>query len=1133
MKNPHFTPVALVALFAFACLLIPAHVTAQSAADTGAVTGRVSNAGTGNYLAAVQVRDKATGRTVYTDDAGSFELFNLPAGERTLVLEYTGLDTQEVAVTVTAGQRATRDVALTSADYDRDVVQLEKFVVAGEREGRSASIALQKASDVLVDVLSADEFPNVAGGNIGDFLRNLPGINVEYSGSDPRSISIRGMDPEMTAVNINGMRAANAASGGTSRTFELDQTSLQDVESIEIFKTPTASHDADSGAGLVNMKSKSAFTLKGRRISFQAGGSGNSERFGFGRIWHADGYRRGIRPAGNFSYQNSFFHNTLGVTFTANVNDYYGFSKAARDNHNTDLSMGALTSSGWGEGATPVIYPRSMQYSKGGGFSRRTSFSLNLDYRLSPHWTLRSTNQVNTSLISSVTPGLNLTSSAYNPGAGIAGTTNGIIADGLSPESSTAVTSGGSIRANTIYDAANSLSNTYASTGAEILHKIGHGTTFGLAAEYKRDRWWFNIQGSVSQSTNRYMTPDDMPISQATFYLRGIDYRIDHPAGADLPLPTQLNGLSIYDLTNYVSHASTTLTENVQGTGVTIYDQGAMSRIPGISTTAQTYPTVKREGGLFGPATLQNSRWNAGKDKFAGAKFDLRRHFSSRGFLDNMYAQAGASYRRQDRNTNQDGRTRWNFNGTTEELQQMLSAIAVPGEDWSFGPYQSVPVFSLPALNDYFRAHPEKLTEDVVYRADQEAGGHKDSYEGIIAGYAMLNTKLWSRLNLLVGMRWERTVQGSTGAVINNDAARDRAMEMLMAHVRSYGYADITSAYADTALNPLSGQTGKELVDNFTVTQAQALELTRLRYTTASVEKTYSDFYPNIQLKYYLTANLILRAAYNESIARQKFDQLLSGYILNVDSSNTYSITMNNPDLKPVYFHNYDVAAEYYTRGGGNFKLGWFLKDFENFTMTDVEMIEAGVLYGGYDFSEYAGSMLTRPRNVGGGRQWGIEASFSQRLDSLARVLRGISVMGSFTWQKGETDSAYGDDTSASDIAARPAGLPVKNMVPKMLMLGFSYNRAPVSASIKYNWKDDYFNGNMTSGGRHVAFQYRKARGQIDAALSCRVFGKYDLYAEIRNLTNEPDIIYMHKPEWVLRYDRYGAAIYFGIKATL
>lgn len=66
-------------------------------------------------------------------------------------------------------------------------MKLDQVAVAGEREGNSDALAWQRRAEGIVNVISSDEFPNVSGGNIGEFLRNVPGIVFNSSGSDPRA----------------------------------------------------------------------------------------------------------------------------------------------------------------------------------------------------------------------------------------------------------------------------------------------------------------------------------------------------------------------------------------------------------------------------------------------------------------------------------------------------------------------------------------------------------------------------------------------------------------------------------------------------------------------------------------------------------------------------------------------------------------------------------------------------------------------------------------------------------------------------------------------------------------------------------------------------------------------------------
>jgi hypothetical protein len=349
-------------------------------------------------------------------------------------------------------------------------------------------------------------------------------------------------------------------------------------------------------------------------------------------------------------------------------------------------------------------------------------------------------------------------------------------------------------------------------------------------------------------------------------------------------------------------------------------DNGNPVVIPGVSTNT-TYPAVQRSSGNYFPLQVSNGRWLATKDKFTTLKFDARRDFATR---IPMYAQIGGLYREQARHGSRDGQSTWYFTGSTEELQQVLESIKSPDLSATFGPYKPVPYFSLPWLNQYFREHPEKFQEDVFSRIQTQATNDKTSRERVSGGYGMFNIKLW-RLTAMLGLRYEQTRQHGRGPVNNPQAVSGAATQMLMDYVRGYGYADITSAYNDTGMNPVTGVTGQGLVQNFHVTQEQMARLANLQFGNVSeAGRRYGDWFPNVQLKFDITPNLLVRASYNKAIARQPFDRLLPGYTISTNSDGTYAVGMNNPDLKPVYFHNYDIAVELYTKRGGSMSVGYF-----------------------------------------------------------------------------------------------------------------------------------------------------------------------------------------------------------------
>ena len=111
----------------------------QAQPAVGAISGSVSNSGTGDLLEGVRVALPTLGLSTLTDNTGRYTFTNVPAGTHPIEATYTGLDSLRHNVTITAGQFATRDFELTTAIY-----KLEAFKVTGEREGGAAAITAQR-----------------------------------------------------------------------------------------------------------------------------------------------------------------------------------------------------------------------------------------------------------------------------------------------------------------------------------------------------------------------------------------------------------------------------------------------------------------------------------------------------------------------------------------------------------------------------------------------------------------------------------------------------------------------------------------------------------------------------------------------------------------------------------------------------------------------------------------------------------------------------------------------------------------------------------------------------------------------------------------------------------------------------
>ena len=352
---------------------------------TGRVVGRIFNPATQEYVRNAEVSVEGTNTVAFSGDDGSYVLPNVPAGEVVVSVTYTGYDRNDSKVLIQSGQTSTRDFELKGSVYSGgarpgaaagDVVKLEKFIVSNEREGNAKAIMEQRAALNMKNVVASDNFGDLTGGNIGEFMKYMPGVVMDYVDADARSVRISGLDPKYAGVSIDGMRMASAASAtfaGGTRNFEFEQASITSIESIELNKTLTASLDADAPAGTMNLRSKNAFDRKGREITAQMSLTASEYEFTFKRSPSpGDDEHRKVRPGFIFTYADSF-RQRFGVQLSLSHNSL--FNEQAGVTHVYDNGTAAAP-------RAPII--NNLTFRDNPKITTRAAFGLNVDYKIRP-----------------------------------------------------------------------------------------------------------------------------------------------------------------------------------------------------------------------------------------------------------------------------------------------------------------------------------------------------------------------------------------------------------------------------------------------------------------------------------------------------------------------------------------------------------------------------------------------------------------------------------------------------------------------------------------------------------------------------------------------------------------------------
>ena len=185
-----------------------------------------------------------------TDLDGFFSFANLLPGNHNLKVTYIGF--LPVSKTIVVSEESTVDDIVMSETS----LELNEVVVTGVFSGQQRAINAQKNNINITNVVSADQIGKFPDSNIGDALKRISGINVQYDQGEARFGQIRGTPAEFSSVTINGSRLPSAE--GDIRNVQLDLIPSDMIQTIEVSKTLMPDQDGDAIGGSINLVTKNS-----------------------------------------------------------------------------------------------------------------------------------------------------------------------------------------------------------------------------------------------------------------------------------------------------------------------------------------------------------------------------------------------------------------------------------------------------------------------------------------------------------------------------------------------------------------------------------------------------------------------------------------------------------------------------------------------------------------------------------------------------------------------------------------------------------------------------------------------------------------------------------------------------------
>ncbi|EGD58724.1 TonB-dependent receptor [Novosphingobium nitrogenifigens DSM 19370] len=134
------------------------------------------------------------------------------------------------------------------------------IIVTGVLEAQREAVAEKREAENVVETLHANDVGKLPDQNVAEAIKRLPGLTAANDQGEGRYAVIRGIDPALANVTLNGMTQPAPEPDG--RQVKLDDLPSAMIQSVTVSKSLLASQDANAIAGEVAIRTKTAFDSK-------------------------------------------------------------------------------------------------------------------------------------------------------------------------------------------------------------------------------------------------------------------------------------------------------------------------------------------------------------------------------------------------------------------------------------------------------------------------------------------------------------------------------------------------------------------------------------------------------------------------------------------------------------------------------------------------------------------------------------------------------------------------------------------------------------------------------------------------------------------------------------------------------
>lgn len=969
----------------------------------GILTGKVVDEGN-EVLPGASIVLKGTTQGTTTNLDGLYNLHGINAGSYQVEVSYLGYVPVVKKVVIVANKTTVVDFKMNQSN-----TTLNEVVVSAVMDGQQRALNQQKVADNVMQVVSADQMGRFPDLNVAESLQRLSGVTITRSRGEGAEIQLRGTPANFVNLQMNGEQLMGTNDG--SRNATLDVISSDVLASMEVQKTLLPSNDGDAIAGIINMRTATARTLKNRfSIDVSSGYNILREKLPYNikAGWQKRFSPSAKNPQGRFGIAaNASYYRT-----------YNGYDRLEAQTWDKKTLYGTdgkkIPDS---EGYVPLDF----RYRYQEGSRARTGATLTFDYAPT----------LNTSIILS-----GMYTNRY--------------------EDDTRYRSRARYRGK-FYDMGNgAIGNDRVTSILQVTDQDIKVDIYNLNLDAKTIVGNWKLDGGVFYSQTK------KDAKNAMYGFQTPDWR--------------------------ANNKNITGTDNGKGKPIKIPEGNVIAQIPSISSNYlrsegvyqmpdglayddasrySFYELVNNDDILKGRnATV---RANASLDYQLFDKFSSAFSFGAKGKF--MYNER---YKPESA-------TVYTANSNEAKLNDFLYTERLSdkflGNNLTFGLAPS-----LDKIKNYVDNNPDAMTLNDYRTGFSMASGYYEVKENVLAGYVMNRTQ-FDKLMAIVGLRVERT---------------------------DVTYKANTTFRYDKAVLDYSENTNKDPHYNGGQVPGKDYAYNAYEANPADSALNYAILLPNVQFKYDLNKNTVLRLAWTTGYSRPNFKDLVPSVNVNQELE---KVEMGNPGLKAAYAHNFDFLFEHYLSRVGLISGGVFYKAIDKFIYKSEGTISdpSNPYWNPTSDEQYT---MVQYKNGKSAKVYGAEITLNSALTFLPWYFKNLMFTSNYTYTHSKAKTESRGDMRFPGQADHTANF----------SLAYSTKKLTLQASLNYNGKFMYAMGSNEDEDLWV-----DKRWQLDLNGSYSIIKGLTVYAEAVNVLNARAFTYMGNRNRVYDLEYTGAFLRAGV----